>query len=329
MAPVVFSCCSRRVPAALTLARDPTRHRCWPGPRDRRPRVVGPPEAGPSRSASVRSQPARAAPVRVGHAGAPPPIGARAGHRTSTRAARTAVSPGLRDAAGTAAVERGRLARVPLLARLSSLSRLPRRVATASVLCSSCCCVAPAAHRRAPTPSRSGSGRCSPRRRWSAASTRRTHRGAAGHRGVDLLGRAGPAGARGAAGHGHLRRRDRRSRCRGRRPRRHAHHLRAGGGLGRARRAGRAPARSSAGSAPGGSHCPPQACLHWGWLRGTTYLDPLLLVGAGPVRLLPLGSGGPAYAGWRPRLPAYAGLGFGALTPAGAPAGRPGAAGRW
>jgi murein DD-endopeptidase MepM/ murein hydrolase activator NlpD len=37
-----------------------------------------------------------------------------------------------------------------------------------------------------------------------------------------------------------------------------------------------------------GSHCPPMACLHWGWLRGDEYLDPLDLVGAGPVRLLPL-----------------------------------------
>jgi murein DD-endopeptidase MepM/ murein hydrolase activator NlpD len=37
-----------------------------------------------------------------------------------------------------------------------------------------------------------------------------------------------------------------------------------------------------------GSHCPPRACLHWGWLRGPTYLDPLGLVGAAPVRLLPL-----------------------------------------
>jgi murein DD-endopeptidase MepM/ murein hydrolase activator NlpD len=37
-----------------------------------------------------------------------------------------------------------------------------------------------------------------------------------------------------------------------------------------------------------GSHCRPAACLHWGWLRGSTYLDPLLLVGAaGPVRLWP------------------------------------------
>lgn len=39
-----------------------------------------------------------------------------------------------------------------------------------------------------------------------------------------------------------------------------------------------------------GSHCFPRACLHWGWIRNTddVYLDPLRLVGAGPVRLLPL-----------------------------------------
>ncbi len=37
-----------------------------------------------------------------------------------------------------------------------------------------------------------------------------------------------------------------------------------------------------------GSHCLPRACLHWGWLQGETYLDPLRLVGGGPVRLLPL-----------------------------------------
>lgn len=37
-----------------------------------------------------------------------------------------------------------------------------------------------------------------------------------------------------------------------------------------------------------GSHCFPRACLHWGWIDGETYLDPLRLVGAGPVRLLPL-----------------------------------------
>lgn len=38
-----------------------------------------------------------------------------------------------------------------------------------------------------------------------------------------------------------------------------------------------------------GSHCFPRACLHWGLIEGRDrYLDPLTLVGAGPVRLLPL-----------------------------------------
>lgn len=41
-----------------------------------------------------------------------------------------------------------------------------------------------------------------------------------------------------------------------------------------------------------GSHCFPAACLHWGWLRGERYLDPLRLVGAVPVRLLPLWTAG-------------------------------------
>ena len=41
------------------------------------------------------------------------------------------------------------------------------------------------------------------------------------------------------------------------------------------------------------SHCFPRACLHWGLLRGDTYLDPLALVGAGPIRLLPLRPGPP------------------------------------
>lgn len=58
-----------------------------------------------------------------------------------------------------------------------------------------------------------------------------------------------------------------------------------------------------------GSHCFPRACLHWGWIRGKTYLDPLRLVGAAPVRLLPL-AGLPAlmptistpYVDWQPLL---------------------------
>jgi len=54
------------------------------------------------------------------------------------------------------------------------------------------------------------------------------------------------------------------------------------------------------------SHCFPRTCLHWGLLRGEVYLDPLSLLGAGPVRLLPL-------VLW-------------AFMPWGAPAGRPFAA---
>lgn len=93
-----------------------------------------------------------------------------------------------------------------------------------------------------------------------------------------------------------------------------------------------------------GSHCAPAVCLHWGWLRGQTYLDPLRLVGAAPVRLLPLwrdrpvgtglvGASGPAgarasragsYAGWRPMLSLAAGLMRG-----GVPAGRPVGGGPW
>jgi murein DD-endopeptidase MepM/ murein hydrolase activator NlpD len=36
------------------------------------------------------------------------------------------------------------------------------------------------------------------------------------------------------------------------------------------------------------SHCAPAVCLHWGLVEGDSYLDPLILVGGGPVRLLPL-----------------------------------------
>ncbi|WP_439936484.1 M23 family metallopeptidase [Nocardia sp. N13] len=35
-------------------------------------------------------------------------------------------------------------------------------------------------------------------------------------------------------------------------------------------------------------HCFPDTCLHWGLIEGETYVDPLTLVGGGPVRLLPL-----------------------------------------
>ena len=49
-------------------------------------------------------------------------------------------------------------------------------------------------------------------------------------------------------------------------------------------------------------HCLPAACLHWGRLRGDVYLDPMLMLRAGPVRLLPVWAGaasGPAAPGLR------------------------------
>jgi murein DD-endopeptidase MepM/ murein hydrolase activator NlpD len=71
----------------------------------------------------------------------------------------------------------------------------------------------------------------------------------------------------------------------------------------------------------GMSHCFPRACLHWGLLRGRTYLNPLTLVGAGPLRLLPLDAPWPAPAsGGSPLSPADW------FRRAGAPTGRPGAA---
>lgn len=81
-----------------------------------------------------------------------------------------------------------------------------------------------------------------------------------------------------------------------------------------------------------GSHCFPRACLHWGWIRGETYLDPLRLVGAGPVRLLPLWQDRPAPSVGAPGPPRPAGApasGRAVLTPAGVLAGTRGAAGRW
>lgn len=44
----------------------------------------------------------------------------------------------------------------------------------------------------------------------------------------------------------------------------------------------------------GHAGCPAPACLHWGLRRGAEYLDPLVLLGLGPVRLLPLSGAAPA-----------------------------------
>jgi murein DD-endopeptidase MepM/ murein hydrolase activator NlpD len=69
------------------------------------------------------------------------------------------------------------------------------------------------------------------------------------------------------------------------------------------------------------SHCFPQACLHWGLLRGEEYLDPLSLLGRGPVRLLPLA--GPVSAAAAPMVLTGPTVPTWMLRPAGAPAGRP------
>jgi hypothetical protein len=83
-----------------------------------------------------------------------------------------------------------------------------------------------------------------------------------------------------------------------------------------------------------GSHCLPASCLHWGWLRGRVYLDPLDLVGTERVRLLPLD--GLASVPTTPVPPTGVPAGgvptggtLAGLTLAGALAGRPSAAGRW
>jgi murein DD-endopeptidase MepM/ murein hydrolase activator NlpD len=89
-----------------------------------------------------------------------------------------------------------------------------------------------------------------------------------------------------------------------------------------------------------GSHCSPLACLHWGWLDGEVYLDPLDLVGAGRVRLLPLsGLGSVPTAPLTPRpasrsdAPPASRMGalpvLLALARAGALAGRPSGAAHW
>jgi murein DD-endopeptidase MepM/ murein hydrolase activator NlpD len=86
-----------------------------------------------------------------------------------------------------------------------------------------------------------------------------------------------------------------------------------------------------------GGHCWPRTCLHWGLLEGGTYLDPLTLVGGGPVRLLPMFAGAQpaALAGLPPAAwsPSVAGArttpSARFVRPWGALAGRPDAAGRW
>ena len=53
-------------------------------------------------------------------------------------------------------------------------------------------------------------------------------------------------------------------------------------------------------------HCGSRPCLHWGLRRDSHYLDPLTLVGAARVRLLPLGAAGTAWV-----VPAVSGASVG------------------
>ena len=67
--------------------------------------------------------------------------------------------------------------------------------------------------------------------------------------------------------------------------------------------------------------CPAPACLHWGLRRGEDYLDPVRLVRAGPVRLLPSGPSGTALG---PRGAAGPRADAAARSPARVPTGRTG-----
>lgn len=57
----------------------------------------------------------------------------------------------------------------------------------------------------------------------------------------------------------------------------------------------------------GHAGCPVSGCLHWGLKRDEAYLDPMLLLDQGPVRLLPRYGGGRADAGIDPGLAMAAG----------------------
>ena len=53
-----------------------------------------------------------------------------------------------------------------------------------------------------------------------------------------------------------------------------------------------------------GTHCGSTPCLHWGLLRGSTYLDPVQLVRRGPSRLLPVDGDTSAAVGVTPAVAA-------------------------
>lgn len=63
----------------------------------------------------------------------------------------------------------------------------------------------------------------------------------------------------------------------------------------------------------GHAGCPAVACLHWGLKRGEVYLDPMLLLTQGPVRLLPRYADARSAAGLESSLLVPAPLALGVL----------------
>ena len=113
-------------------------------------------------------------------------------------------------------------------------------------------------------------------------------RWAAGHRGVDLLARAGDvvraAGAGSVTFAGPLAGRGVVVVTHGDGTRTTYEPVTATVSRGDPVRAGAALGRLTAAN----GHCLPRACLHWGRRRGDVYLDPMLLLRRGPARLLPV-----------------------------------------
>ena len=184
-----------------------------------------------------------------------------------------------------------------------------------ATLVSTCLLILPAAPASAdpvPAPAREGVWPLSPRPSVGAGFDPPTTRWGAGHRGVDLLGRAGqpvhtslggrvtfaaPLAGRGVVvvDHGAVRTTYEPVRA----------SVEVGDVVGRGAVVGRLQHTAS--------HCFPRSCLHWGLLRGADYLNPLTLVGAGPVRLLPLSgdlaeaSDAPPSTSLAPRLRSHTG----------------------
>ena len=255
----VFSCCTRRVPAALTLARDPTRT----------VRAGAELRIGAHGRSEPRSSPVavceRAKSVQADcSAMRSPRLARRANrcdpaHEPSTSAGRATRRP-------QAYADRRRTRSPPAGRMIGRMRTLVRAALVAVLLVAGADRPAGAVRgrrRRAPSgvwplvPEPDGRAPVRPARRpWGA-----------GHRGVDLAGHPGQAGPRRAGRHGRLRRLDRRRRV-----------VAVDHGATRttyepvvatvARRRRRCRPASAIGRlVVAGSHCFPAACLHWGWHR--------------------------------------------------------------